>query len=418
MSSAASIAVTVVAPPLQAVAPLANGLALTLFSGQTFSSVLSASGHERQPMHGLYAITTKPKHGSRVPRRRPPASSAIRRRAGYTGADSFDYTATDTVSKLASSAAAVTLTIAPAPPTAVHHGGPGRGGYGPAYLLLLLALLGWKRRVATWMRSRSLMLAMGSLALLWAVSVDAADPAPLPGDDWYAGGQINIIRPDAKRDAATHGPRGWGLLIGRDIGDYSLEFDGAYHSDVPRTLNDLANWKTYGVDGLWFFEHRESRLFTPFADAGLGLADEYYGDNTKLRKAYLALGIGFNSKPWQSLPVTLRTDLQLQHVLASYNDLVLSFGVVFNFGGPEPQRDFGPTKDDSSPQDYPMAWCTQEGGQPQETDSGWVCYLPDGKTESRPETAAPPAASVASPSQTTAIPPPVARMNRPVGLDQ
>ena len=394
VSSAATVSITVVAPPLQAVAPLANDLNLTLYSGQAFSSVLSAVDVNGNPMG--YAITTQPTHGT-VSLTAGTGAFVYTPSGGYTGSDSFAYTATDTVSNLTSSAASATLTVTPAPPTPVHHGGPGLGGYGLGYLLILLVLIAWRRGVPVSRRARDLMLALGYCTLLWPVSAAAADGEPQPSDAWYAGGQINIIKPAASRGAATHGLRGWGLLIGKDIGDYSLEFNGAYHADNPRGLRGLANWKTYGADGMWFFTGRQSSLFSPFADAGLGVADAYYGDNSKLRKAYLALGAGFDSAPWHSVPVTLRTDLQLQHVLGSYNDLVLSFGATFSFGGTPPPAEPAPLPDASPLDKYPMAWCTQEGGQPQQTDSGWVCYLPGGKTESQPGLAAPPAASTAPP---------------------
>ncbi|HEV2211823.1 MAG TPA: Ig-like domain-containing protein, partial [Gammaproteobacteria bacterium] len=402
-SSAATVNITVAALPLAAVAPLANDLALTLYSGQTYNGMLSAIDVNGNPMS--YAISTQPKNGS-VTVDAATGGFSYTPASGYSGTDSFASTATDTVSKLKSSAATASLSIAAAPPTAVHHGGPGRGGYGPLYLLLLGLLLAGRRL-------RALVAALGALALLWTASGFAADAdSPVPAssaDAWYVDGQINLIKPDGKRDASTHGPRGWGIVVGKERGDFSLEFNAAYHADNPKDLGGIANWKTFGVDGLWYFTHRQSRLFAPFADAGLGFANEYYGDNSKLHKAYLAFGAGFDSAPWQSLPLTLRTDLQLQHVLGSYNDLVLSFGLGFRFGGSVP-----PTPPlalpDASPLDkYPMAWCAQEGGQPQQTDSGWVCILPGGRIESRPESAAPPAATEAAPAAVTYAQPPAAR---------
>ncbi|HEV2212179.1 MAG TPA: Ig-like domain-containing protein, partial [Gammaproteobacteria bacterium] len=386
----------------------ANDLNFSLYSGQAFTSVLSAVDVNGNPM--TYAISTQPTHGT-LSVTATSGAFVYTPSAGYTGGDSFAYTATDNVSNLASSAATASLTITaapPPPPAPVHHGGPGIGAYGAGNLLLLLLLTAWRGL-------RRLLPALGAAALFWTASAgaDDAQPANPPADPWYAGAQINVIKPDSSRDASTHGLRGWGLFFGKDIGDYALEFNGAYHADDPRSINGLANWKTYGLDGLWFFTHRASPTFSPFADTGLGFADQYHGDDSTLSKLYLALGIGFNSAPWQSVPVTLRTDLQLQHVLGSYNDLVLRFGLAFSFGGTQPAPAPTPLPDASPLDKYPMAWCTQEGGQPQQTDSGWVCYLPGGRTESRPNSAAPPPATVAEPPAATAAPPPVAVPTNP-----
>ncbi|HSN17375.1 MAG TPA: Ig-like domain-containing protein, partial [Gammaproteobacteria bacterium] len=409
-SNTAVVNVTVAAVPLQAVAPLANDLNLTLYAGQTYIGMLSAIDVNGNPMN--YAIGTQSKHGVATVDAKTGAFTYTPV-GGYSGPDSFTYTATDTVTKLKSSTATASLDVTPAPPSAVHHGGPGRGGYGWLSLSLLAFVTWWRRGIAL----RRLLPALGACGLLWTVSV-AADtdqpppaPAPLPADAWYVVAQASIIRPDASRDAATHGPRGWGVLGGKEYGDFSFELAAGYHADNPKSLNGIANWKTFGVDGLWYFEHRP-RLFAPFADAGVGFAEQYYGDDSTLRKPYLALGMGFDSTPWQSLPLFLRTDLQLQHVFSHYNDLILSFGVGFRFGGSTPPAAPLMLPDASPLDEYPMAWCAQEGGQAEETDSGWVCVLPGGKTESRPPETAPPAGTVDSPSAVTYSQPPAARLHR------
>ena len=402
-SNTAVMNITVTAVPLQAVAPLANDLTLTLYAGQTYTGMLSAIDVNGNPMS--YVISTKAQHGVATVDAKTGAFTYTPA-GGYSGTDSFAYTAADSVSKLKSSAATVSLDITPAPPSAVHHGGPGRGGYGALSLLLLSLLLIWRRGI------RRLLPALGVCALLWTVSVaadtdqPAAAPAPLPADGWYVAGQISLIKPGSNRDAATHGPRGWGLLFGKQIGDFSLGLDAAYHADNPKSLGGIANWKTFGVDGSWYFTHRQSQAFAPFADAGLGFAEEYFGDNSTLRKPYLAIGLGFDSAPWEA-PLYLRTDLLLQHV-SSYNDFILSFGLGFRFGASTPPVPPLALPDASPMDKYPMAWCTQEGGQPQETDSGWVCYLPGGKTETRPPVSAPPPATLSSPSAVTYAQPPAA----------
>jgi hypothetical protein len=407
VSNTATVNITVAALPLQSVAPLANALSLTLFASQTYIGMLSAIDVDGNPMN--YAISTKPKHGTATVDAKTGAFTYTPA-SGYSGTDSFAYTATDTVTKLKSSAATASLDITPAPPTAVHHGGPGRGGYGWLSLLSLGVLLLWRR-------ARNLLPALGIFGLLWTASVaadtdqPAAAPAPLPADAWYLAGQISLIKPDSSRDAATHGPRGWGFLGGRQYGDLSFELDADYHADNPKSLSGVANWKTFGVDGLWYFTHRQSQAFMPYADAGLGFAEEYFGDDSTQRKPYLAVGVGFDSAPWQA-PVFLRTDLQLQHVFSGYNDLILSFGVGFHFGGSVPPTPPLALPDASPMAKYPMAWCSEEGGQPQETDSGWVCYLPGGRTESRPPSPAPAAGTLSSPSAVTYAQPPVARVDR------
>lgn len=410
-SSAAAVAITVTALPLQAVPPLANDLSLTLYSGQAYTGMLSAIDVDGNAMS--YAISTQPQHGT-ASVDAATGSFTYTPAAGYTGSDSFAYTATDSTTKLKSDAATTTLNIAAAPPAAAHHGGPGRGGYGWLALLLLSALLAWRRGLALLRR----LPLIGASALLWTLPASAADTAPpattaaapLPADSWYVGGEASLIRPDSKRDAATHGPRGWGIVAGREYGDLSFQLDAAYHADNPKELSGIANWKTFGVDGLWYFTHRRSPLFSPFADAALGFAEEYFGDDSTQRKPYLGLGIGFDTLPAESLPLVLRGELQLEHVFSNYNDLVLSFGVGFRFGGSVPPPEPLALPSASPLDEYSMAWCGQEGGQPQETDSGWVCDMPDGSTRSHPEpvppaappaTAAPAAGTLDSPSAVT-----------------
>jgi hypothetical protein len=410
MSSAATIAVTVVSPPLQAVAPLANGLTVSVYSGQPINSAVSAVDVNGNPV--AYAVTTKPKSGN-LTLDTGTGDFSYTPAAGFTGSDSFAYTATDTVSKLASTAAEVEITVVPAPPAPVHHGGPsltGKGSYGGLSLVLLLLLSLWRRFAACFSRRRmALLLACAGALLPAAVLSDDAPPptsstdAPIT-DAWYVGGDANLIKPDSKRDATGGGFKGWGILAGRDLGDFALEFDGEYHADAPRALGDLANWKTYGADGLWYFEQHKSDVFSPFLDAGAGLADQYRGDDSKVRSAYLKFGAGINSAPWRSVPVRFRADLAVEHVFSGYNDLLLSLGVEFTFGGTVPPP-LPPAMPQASPlEQYPMAWCTAEGGTPYETASGWVCEEPAKPVKPVCPPAASTAAAPAAASGTAAIP--------------
>src|SRR5262249_53269389 len=270
-----------------------------LYAGQTYVGMLSAIDVNGNPMS--YVITTKPQHGVATVDVSTGAFTYTPS-GSYSGPDSFAYTATDKVSKLKSSAATVSLDITPAPRGAVHHGGPGRGGYGWLSLLLLGLLLSWREGLL-----RRLLPVLGACGLLWTVSV-AADTdtaaAPPPADAWYVAGQASLIKPDSSRDAATHGPRRWGILAGKQYGDLSFQRRADYHADNPKSLDGVANWKTFGLDGLWYFSHRKSQAFSPFADGGVGFAEEYFGDNSTQRKPYLAAGIGFDSQPW-TLPVFL-----------------------------------------------------------------------------------------------------------------
>ena len=397
VSSAATVDISVAALPLQAVAPLANDLDLTLYASQSYIGMLSAIDVNGNPMS--YAISTKAAHGTATVDTKTGAFTYTPV-SGYSGADSFAYGATDTVTKLASSAAQVQINVVPAPPEPTHHGGPsitGKGSYGGVSLLLLGLLLLWRRL------PRPGMLLAGFAVVLMPATV-LSDDAPAPyveppiTDAWYVGGDANLIKPDSKRDASGGGFKGWGLLVGRDLGDFALEFDGEYHADAPKALGDLANWKTYGADGLWYFQEHKSDAFSPFLDGGAGFADQYRGDDSKVRSAYLKFGAGLNSAPWRTLPLRFRADVAVEHVFSGYNDLLLSLGVEFTFGGTVPQPPPPALPQSSRLEQYPMAWCTDKGGLPTETDAGWVCDLPGGRTESRPPEGAPPATTTPNPS--------------------
>lgn len=378
-STDATVSLAISSPTLAEVAPLASDADLTLYANQSLSSTLSAVDANGNSLS--YAVGTKPKNGT-VSVTADTGAFVYTPTAGYTGTDSFTFIATDTTSKLASSAATVSLTIEPAPPTPTHHGGPGGGGLGLVSLLILIPLLSWRRFTVKAFPQRlfhtSAILAGLLLSFLGgtAHAQDASSQNSLPADAWYVGGQAGIIKPDKKRNASTHGFRGWGLLFGKEFGDYSLEFSGAYHADSPRTTTDIASWTSFGANGSWYFLHRNTSWFSPFAYAGLGLTNQYKGDNTKVKSQYLSLGAGFDSTFGQQLPIRVRTDLQLQHVFTGYNDLILSIGVVFPFGGSTPAWQPAPPPANSPLDEYPMPWCTDKGGHPYHSDQGWVCLPP------------------------------------------
>ncbi|MGH8372170.1 MAG: Ig-like domain-containing protein [Gammaproteobacteria bacterium] len=392
VSTGATVALAISSPALANVAPLTSDADLTLYADQSLTGTLSAVDANGNSLS--YAVGTKPKNGT-VSVTASTGAFVYTPSGGYTGTDSFTFTATDTVSKLASSAATVSLTIEPAPPSAVHHGGPRGGGLGLLSLMLLIPLTLWRRFTVKALRHRLLhtcAVITGLLLLVLSSSPVLAQDAPpqsnLTPDAWYLGGQASIIKPDKKRNASTHGFRGWGLLFGKEFGDYNLEFSGAYHADSPRTTTDIASWTSFGANGSWYFMHRNTSWFSPFAYAGLGLTSQYKGDNSKVKSQYLSLGAGFDSTFGQQLPIHVRTDLQLQHVFTGYNDLILSIGLVFPFGGNTPAWQPAPAPANSPLDEYPMAWCTDKGGHPYHSDQGWVCL---------PPAASPPTTSKAEP---------------------
>jgi Outer membrane protein beta-barrel domain len=234
-----------------------------------------------------------------------------------------------------------------------------------------------------------------------AQAQDASSQDDLSPDAWYLGGQANIIKPDKKRNASSDGFRGWGLLFGREFGDYSLEFSGNYHADSPRTTTDIASWTSFGANGSWYFMHRNTSWFSPFVYAGLGLTDQYRGDNTKVKSQYLGLGIGFDSTFGKTLPIHVRTDLQLQHVFTGYNDLIFSVGLVFPFGGSKPVWQPPPPPASSPLDEYPMPWCTDKGGHPYHSDKGWVCLPPPATPKPKPDCDSKPAANSDSAKEQT-----------------
>ncbi|HET7650766.1 MAG TPA: Ig-like domain-containing protein, partial [Gammaproteobacteria bacterium] len=385
-SSAATVTLNVTSPPLADVAPLTSDTAFTLFAGTSLNGALSAVDANGNAVS--YAIGTKPKNGT-VTVTAATGAFSYTPNAGYTGTDSFTFTATDTKTKLASAAATVSLTIAPAPPAPVHHGGPrGGGAFGWLTLVLLAFVTLWRsftvksfRYAATF---RYMWIAGPLLFVVLSRSVaaqDAAAPSPNPADAWYLGGQAGIIKPDSKRNASTHGFHSWDLLFGREFGDYSLEFAFAYHADNPRTTNDIASWTNYGANGLWYFRHRDASRFSPFAYGGVGLLNQYRGDNSKVRNPYLALGAGFDSTFGQPTPIRLRADVQLQHVFSGYNDLILSVGLVIPFGGSTPAWQPAALPTQPPLEEYPMAWCTERGGHPYLSDQGWVCLPAAGSSD-------------------------------------
>ncbi|MGH8369437.1 MAG: Ig-like domain-containing protein, partial [Gammaproteobacteria bacterium] len=410
-STAATVTLAISSPALADVAPLASDADLTLYADQSLSGTLTAVDANGNALS--YAVGTQPTNG-KVTVTANSSAFTYTPNGGYTGTDSFTFTATDTTSKLASSAATVSLTIEPAPPSPTHHGGPGGGGLGFLSLLLLAPLTLWRRR--SWRQFRRLWLQnfVSVISLLWlifgstaAMSQDAPPPDMLTPDAWYLGGQANIIKPDSKRNASTHGLHGWDLLFGKEFGDYSLEFSGAYHADNPRTAHDIASWTSYGANGLWYFRHRNESWFSPFAYAGLGLIDQYKGDNTKVKSQYVGFGIGFDSTFGTTLPIHMRTDLQLQHVFSGYNDMILSVGLVFPFGGSSPPWQQAPMPASSPLDQYPMAWCTENGGRPYHSDQGWVCLPPARSEKTAPDCdTKPPAESDPASKQTSSDCPP------------
>ncbi|MGH8270920.1 MAG: beta strand repeat-containing protein [Gammaproteobacteria bacterium] len=117
VSNTATVTITVNAtPPPDQVPPVASNLALTTYENQAITGTLPAvvtpatdalSFAATQPTHGTVAVTD-------------PATGAFTYTpaSGYSGSDSFMFTATDTVTGLVSNTATVNVTIAATPPPA------------------------------------------------------------------------------------------------------------------------------------------------------------------------------------------------------------------------------------------------------------------------------------------------------------
>jgi hypothetical protein len=106
-STAATVSITVAAPPV------ANPQTLTVGQGQGTSLTLTGTAPNGDPL--TFAVTVNPAHGTLSGFNATTGAVAYTSAAGYTGADSFTFTVTDTVTTLVSAAATINLTVVALP---------------------------------------------------------------------------------------------------------------------------------------------------------------------------------------------------------------------------------------------------------------------------------------------------------------
>jgi hypothetical protein len=116
VSNTATVSLTVNAtPPPDAVAPVASDLDLTTYENQAITGVLPAVVTPDSDALE-FALTSPPAHGSLTLDDAATGAFTYTPDAGYSGADGFQFEATDTDTGLVSNTAAVSLTVKATPP--------------------------------------------------------------------------------------------------------------------------------------------------------------------------------------------------------------------------------------------------------------------------------------------------------------
>ena len=330
-SNTATVAITINAtPPPGQVPPVASNLTLTTYAGQALSGTLPAVVTPSSDTLS-YASASQPAHGTLTVNATTGAFTYTPT-SGYSGTDSFTFTAKDTVTGLTSNTATVAITVKKAPPAPPSSGGGGGGGaFGPFALLglLLLALVPWwlRRRGSTstsihpredipmkFHLTRRFLVSTGaalalSLAALPALATPGdVDPAfnggtpvvfdftptatfnpnaaamnPLNHDILWAGhfqtptsegGAINVYKPDGSLDTAVGSGSGETALTAAQAG-----FTGGnlylYAIDVDDQGRILAAGmlvNTYGAPAMILVRFKpDGSLDTSFGTAGTGI---------------------------------------------------------------------------------------------------------------------------------------------------
>ncbi len=141
VSNTATVSITVNAvPPPGQVPPVASNLTLTTYTGQALAGTLSAVVTPNSDTL-IYAIAAQPTHGT-VTANTTTGAFTYTPTSGYSGSDSFTFTAKDTVTGLSPNTATVAITIKATPSA----GGGALGPWSLAALLGLALLIEGRRR--------------------------------------------------------------------------------------------------------------------------------------------------------------------------------------------------------------------------------------------------------------------------------
>src|SRR5574337_2142183 len=173
------------------------------------------------------------------------------------------------------------------------------------------------------------------IAALWlsatALTAQAQDQNTFDSR-WYIAPQYSYIWPGSKEN--TSNGSGWQLDIGKPLSedwnlefgviDYSLNFKGG----IPGSFHQTE----YGVNGLWFFNDRP-KAFSPFLLLGAGANDQRATGSGSSNKAYVTLGLGFLTSPWD-WGGALRFSVQELHSFGNgnFNDVIASIGLQIPLG--------------------------------------------------------------------------------------
>ncbi|HET7674677.1 MAG TPA: choice-of-anchor D domain-containing protein, partial [Gammaproteobacteria bacterium] len=297
--------------------PTAISASYTLSANHTFSGQLQGSAANGATLS--YAVVTQPAHGQ-LKVDTATGAFAYTPSRNFVGSDEFTFNVSDGTQQSAS--ATVSLTIVRGDLT-VKNGG---GGAMSLWVLAMLCLIS-----APAIRRRSITPALILAATVWGACLVPAPARAADASGWYAGLQLNLIKPDNARTASTSGFSGRTLTGGRYFGNhFALEVQRAYHSDHPRSLYGIANWVTWGVNALWY-PRLSSDTISLFVFVGAGHEFEYRGDGSEPSTNYANAGFGVTRRIGTS-PFRIRVDVQTQHAFSGgFNDFVGSLGVTYSF---------------------------------------------------------------------------------------